>query len=123
MEAPMVKEKEDDTQLKELLAEYDERFQILATEIQDIKDIVLKLQSYTMDVNKTLLEERIQIMNMNNTPQSANETIEMIERIQNDTPPERELAVVENEEEMEMDDPLYNISNLNDIRTITIKIV
>ena len=115
MEAPMVKEKEDDTQLKELLAEYDERFQILATEIQDIKDIVLKLQSYTMDVNKTLLEERIQIMNMNNTPQSANETIEMIERIQNDTPPERELAVVENEEEMDMDDPLYNISSLNDM--------
>jgi hypothetical protein len=115
MEAHMVKEKEDDTQLKELLVEYDERFQILATEIQDIKDIVLKLQSYTMDVNKTLLEERIEIMNMNNTAHSTNETIEMIERIQNDTPPERETAIVEDEEQVEIDSQLYNIGNVNDM--------
>lgn len=38
------------------------RFDILAREIADLKDVVLKLQSYTMDVNKTLLEERIQIL-------------------------------------------------------------
>jgi hypothetical protein len=111
-ETTVVKEKEDDLQLKELLAEYDERFQILANEIQDIKEIVLKLQSYTMDVNKTLLEERIEIMNMNNNvPRSStNETIEMIERIQNDTPPEIESNLVE-EEEAEMDDQLYNMNN------------
>jgi hypothetical protein len=30
----------------------------LAQEIMNLKDIVLKLQSYTMDVNKQLLEER-----------------------------------------------------------------
>jgi len=40
------------------LNEYDNRFEILANEIADIKTIVLKLQSYTMDVNKMLLEER-----------------------------------------------------------------
>ena len=36
---------------------------MLATQINDLKEIVIKLQSYTMDVNKTLLEERIQFMN------------------------------------------------------------
>jgi len=40
------------------LNEYDNRFEILANEIADIKTIVMKLQSYTLDVNKMLLEER-----------------------------------------------------------------
>jgi hypothetical protein len=40
----------------------DTRFDILAREIADLKDVVLKLQAYTMDVNKTLLEERIHIL-------------------------------------------------------------
>ena len=35
---------------------------IIVEEIANLKDIVLKLQSYTMDVNKTLLEERINIL-------------------------------------------------------------
>ena len=39
-----------------------EKFEILANEIADLKDIVLKLQSYTMEVNKTLMEERISIL-------------------------------------------------------------
>lgn len=42
--------------------ELNEKFEILATEIADLKDIVLKLQSYTMEVNKTLMEERISIL-------------------------------------------------------------
>jgi hypothetical protein len=35
---------------------------MLAEEIADLKDIVLKLQSYTMEVNKTLMEDRINIL-------------------------------------------------------------
>lgn len=46
----------------QLVDEIEHRFTMLATEINDLKDIVMKLQSYTMDVNKTLLEERIQFM-------------------------------------------------------------
>jgi hypothetical protein len=45
-----------------ILDDFQNRFEILATEIADLKDIVLKLQSYTMDINKTLLEERIHLM-------------------------------------------------------------
>jgi hypothetical protein len=46
----------------EIVDEFQSRFDMLATEIANLKDIVLKLQSYTMDINKTLLEERIHIM-------------------------------------------------------------
>jgi uncharacterized protein (DUF342 family) len=44
--------------LDELLQDFHGRFALLATQITDLKDIVMKLQSYTMDVNKLLLEQR-----------------------------------------------------------------
>jgi hypothetical protein len=53
---------EADSSIQEILSEYNARFDMLVEEITSLKDIVLKLQSYTMDVNKTLLEERIQIL-------------------------------------------------------------
>ena len=49
-------------EINEIVEEMDTRFDILAREIADLKDVVLKLQAYTMDVNKTLLEERIHIL-------------------------------------------------------------
>ena len=42
--------------------EFDTKFAVLAQEVADLKDVVLKLQSYTMEVNKTLYEERIQVL-------------------------------------------------------------
>jgi hypothetical protein len=51
-----------DNNSNEFLNEIQSRYEILAQEIAEVKDIVLKLQSYTMDVNKTLLEERIHIL-------------------------------------------------------------
>lgn len=44
--------------LAEIIDEFDKRYELLAEEIVNIKNIVLSLQSYTMDVNKMLLEER-----------------------------------------------------------------
>ena len=49
-------------QLNEHISEFDHRYQMLATEITNLKQIVLKLQSYTLDVNKSLIEERVQIL-------------------------------------------------------------
>ena len=46
----------------ETIDDLNEKFEILANEIADLKDIVLKLQSYTMEVNKTLMEERVRIL-------------------------------------------------------------
>ncbi len=48
--------------LTEVLEEYNSRFDILAEEIANLKNIVLNLQSYTMDVNKVLMKERIRIL-------------------------------------------------------------
>jgi hypothetical protein len=55
----------------DLLDEFNNRFELLATEINNMKDIVLKLQSYTMDVNKTLLEERINVFSDLGVPANA----------------------------------------------------
>lgn len=46
----------------DIIDEFNSRFEMFATEIADMKDMLLKLQSYTMDVNKMLLEERIDIL-------------------------------------------------------------
>ena len=49
--------------------EFNAKFELLAGEVAELKDIVMKLQSYTMDVNKTLFEERIQVLSdMDNEP-------------------------------------------------------
>uniref|UniRef100_A0A6C0HZA1 Uncharacterized protein n=1 Tax=viral metagenome TaxID=1070528 RepID=A0A6C0HZA1_9ZZZZ len=43
---------------QQIIDEFQSRFDMLAQELMTLKDIVLKLQSYTMDVNKLLLEDR-----------------------------------------------------------------
>lgn len=45
-----------------MLADIEGRFEVLADEIANIKNIVLNLQSYTMDVNRMLLEGRSVLM-------------------------------------------------------------
>jgi len=51
-----------DNSISEILNEFSSRFDMIVDEVATLKDIVLKLQTYTMDVNKTLLEERINIL-------------------------------------------------------------
>lgn len=48
--------------INQLADEFNTKFEMLAGEVEALKDIVLKLQSYTMEVNKTLYEERIQML-------------------------------------------------------------
>ena len=48
--------------LTEQVSEFDHRHQLLAKEVIDLKHIVLKLQAYTLDVNKALIEERVHIL-------------------------------------------------------------
>jgi len=50
-----------DEEIKEIISEFDKRCDILAEEIGNLKDIVLSLQSYTMSVNKLLMDERARI--------------------------------------------------------------
>lgn len=46
----------------QILDDYNSRFMLLAEEIAELKDTVMKLQTYTMDVNKMLLEERVNVL-------------------------------------------------------------
>ena len=45
-----------------IIDEFNSRFEILANELADIKDTILKLQTFTMEVNKTMHDERIHIL-------------------------------------------------------------
>jgi recombinational DNA repair protein RecR len=61
----------------EIIEEFNSRYTILAEEIDNLKNIVLNLQSYTMNVNKTLLEERIQVLSDTDVMPRKNITISM----------------------------------------------
>ena len=58
----------------DIIDEFNSRFDMFATELADIKDAMLKLQTYTMDVNKMLLDERIDILSEVN-PNSTTNTV------------------------------------------------
>ena len=92
----------------DMVQEYEARFQMLATEINDIKDILLKLQSFTMEVNKTLFEERsketdIEQQDEKSTFDSLMETIQETETesLKESTNDEEEKEEEEEEEEGE----------------------
>lgn len=55
--------------------EINAKFEMLANEVGELKDIVLKLQSFTMEVNKTLFEERIQMLSDMEVPTNPSLTL------------------------------------------------
>jgi hypothetical protein len=52
----------ENVETNSVLEEINSRYDLLAEEVINLKNIVLSLQSYTMEVNKTLMEERIRIL-------------------------------------------------------------
>jgi hypothetical protein len=70
-------------EIEAMAEEFNNRYELLATELQSVKDIVLKLQSYTMEVNKTLMEERVRILsdveNTDHITINEDESVENIE--------------------------------------------
>lgn len=64
-------------QFNEMINEFNNRFELMVVEINDLKDIIMKLQSYTMEVNKTLMNERIHILSEfdNNTVNTDNTSV------------------------------------------------
>lgn len=49
-------------QIIDIVEEFNNRFELIVTEINNLKDIIINLQSFTMDVNKSLMNERIHIL-------------------------------------------------------------
>jgi len=63
-----VVEPRDEIELRPVIEEYNTRFDIIADELASLKDTIMKLQTYTMEVNKTLMEDRIRILSDEPTP-------------------------------------------------------
>jgi hypothetical protein len=63
--------------------EFNDRYEILATEILNVKNLLLELQNYTMGVNKMLIEERINIFSEVPTNQfkTTNDEIKLGEEV------------------------------------------
>ena len=80
--------------------EFNHRFELLAGELDIMKDIVLKLQSFTMEVNKTLMNERIQILSElgNDQPEMGNDEPENTDEPEmgNDQPDNTDALTSEN---------------------------
>lgn len=53
-------DKNDPPEVEDMSEEYENRFEILAHEISELKQTLLSLQTYTMDVNKILFDERLE---------------------------------------------------------------
>jgi hypothetical protein len=49
-------------EINALADEFNGKFELLANELSELKDIVMKLQSYTMEVNKTLMQDRVRML-------------------------------------------------------------
>ena len=69
----------------DIIQEYDNRFNLVAQEIGELKETVLKLQTFTMDVNKTLYDERIKILGDLDKPKHSvfNDSVINIETLEN----------------------------------------
>ena len=76
-EQPSTQSIEGNVSVSEYVVEMDHKFSVLVEEITTLKDIVLKLQSYTMEVNKMLVDERIQIMSEFQAPADKGENIKL----------------------------------------------
>jgi hypothetical protein len=59
---------ESDSEIRMIIDEYNLRFDMIAEEMISLKDTIMKLQTYTMEVNKTLMEDRIRILSDESTP-------------------------------------------------------
>ncbi len=50
------------TDLTHIVDEFNNRFEMIVTEMNSLKDVIMQLQTFTMSVNKTLFDERIHIL-------------------------------------------------------------
>ena len=57
----------DSGELNVIFSEFNDRFELFAQEIALMKEQLLKLQTYTMDVNKVLYEERVRVLSNSQT--------------------------------------------------------
>jgi len=75
---------------KEIIKEWDNRFELIAQELADLKDIVLHLQDYTMTINKVLFE-KLPVIPSSSETFNSNETLLSSSEVR-DAEPTNELS-------------------------------
>ena len=90
------------------ISEINTRFDILVNEINEIKDMLLKLQTFTMEVNKSLFDERINILSDNTEPITLN--IEEEDTLLNENNIEQQIQQIN--ENIENDELIVNQDNI-----------
>jgi prefoldin subunit 5 len=70
-----------DARLTPIIEEYNARFDIIADELASLKDTIMKLQTYTMEVNKTLMGERIRILSEPEEPTSLEKALQELNNL------------------------------------------
>ena len=58
----LIQNQSNNSDLSMIVDEFNSRFEMIVTELNTLKDTVLQLQTYTMNVNKTLFNERIHVL-------------------------------------------------------------
>jgi hypothetical protein len=58
-----------------VIIEFNSRFEIIANEIADLKNALLKLQTFTMEVNKSLHDDRIRVLSDVNISDEIGNTV------------------------------------------------
>ena len=94
----------DENSITNIIDEFNNRFEFLAGELDTLKDIILKLQSFTMEVNKTLLDERVHIfsevgnnLQKNDTDANINSepiTFELTENVEDNVEEAKQIEVL-----------------------------
>ena len=106
--------------IKNHMSEFNDRYELLASEIVNIKQIVLQLQSYTLDVNKMLLGDRDHLLELvnkaNQEPISANIAQELAEEspiVAEESPIVAEESQVVEEESQVVEESRYDDESPN----------
>jgi hypothetical protein len=82
-------------------SEFDHRYQLLATEIANLKQIVLKLQSYTLEINQFLFEERNEILKKLNDVQEHGTHNTIVHDVSTNTAQENTTFITSNDVKQE----------------------
>lgn len=126
-----VKLDEVDTIVQEIFTphvqEFDHRYQVLASEIAELKQALMKLQTYTLEINKTLFEERIQILSEMGPSQAKNMNDTATANVLSDTvlpdeEPTNEVPIVADQQSLEptaaVEEPEYEPEPVFDINAL-----
>ena len=105
---------DDDDKLPVSTDEIDARFHILVNEIGELKDMVIKLQSFTMQVNKTLFDERIKLLSHDNACIDINnDTMTQL----NNTTNNMKLQTLVNQSNEELENTIITSDDENEVNS------